>query len=178
MHKPKDNSRYGDEIRAEEREKEGAERGGRGVVGAKNSYLKMYLPSGSQESPSAWKVRFLPFCFCFRVYVRACAYARVCVYVCESAYRFIRGDVEIVGGTQIRGGEHLPILIYTCARARVRARVRVDVCQRLLRPSVAFPCLNARRLNAKAFQIDVEARRFETETMDKGKTDNPRCNSW
>lgn len=98
MHKPKDNSRYGDEIRAEEREKEGAERGGRGVVGAKNSYLKMYLPSGSQESPSAWKVRFLPFCFCFRVYVRACAYARVCVYVCESAYRFIRGDVEIVGG--------------------------------------------------------------------------------
>jgi len=69
MHKPKDNSRYGDEIRAEERQKEGRgtergrEGGERDWSGAKNSYLKMYLPSGSQESPSAWKVRFLPFCF-------------------------------------------------------------------------------------------------------------------
>lgn len=179
MHKPKDNSRYGDEIRAEERKEERAGRGGRGVVGAKNSYLKMYLPSGSQESPSAWKVRFLPFCFCFRVYARMRTYARVCVRVRLPLYpRRCRNR----GGTQIRwgrgGGEHLPILIYTCAWTRVRVRVRVDVCQRLLRPSVAFPCLNARRLNAKAFQIDVEARRFETETMDKGKTDNPRCNSW
>lgn len=95
--------------------------------------------------------------------------------MCESAYRFIRGDVETVGG---RRYGHLPILIYTCAWTRVCVRVRVDVCQRLLRPSVAFPCLNARRSNAKAFQIDVEARRFETEAMDKGKTDNSRCNSW
>lgn len=100
MHKPKDNSRYGDEIRAEEREKERAGRGGRGVVGAKNSYLKMYLPSGSQESPSAWKVRFLPFCFCSRVRART----RACAYVCESAYRFIRGDVETVGGRRYGGG--------------------------------------------------------------------------
>lgn len=76
MHKPKDNSRYGDEIRAEEkRVKEGNGGGGRGVIGAKNSYLKMYLPSGSQESPSAWKVRFLPFCF-------VPMYTFVCMCVC------------------------------------------------------------------------------------------------
>jgi len=125
MHKPKDNSRYGDEIRAEEREKEGAERGGRGVVGAKNSYLKMYLPSGSQESPSAWKVRFLPFCFCLRVYVHVRTRVCVCMRVRLPLYpRRCRNR----GGTQIRGGEHLPILIYTCAWARVRVRVRVDVC--------------------------------------------------
>lgn len=87
MHKPKDNSRYGDEIRAKERvEEEGTGGGGweagRGVVGAKNSYLKMYLPSGSQESPSAWKVRFLPFCF---VSVCVCASTRACVGACVYA---------------------------------------------------------------------------------------------
>lgn len=114
-----------------------------------------------------------------------CAYtpALARVSVCEPAYRFIRGDVETVGGTQIgRGREGARASthsdLHVCPIVYIRVRVRVDVCQRLLRPSVAFPCLNARRLNAKAFQIDVEARRFETEEMDKGKTDNPRCNSW
>lgn len=103
MHKPKDNSRYGDEIRAEEREKEGAGREGRGVVGAKNSYLKMYLPSGSQESPSAWKVRFLPFCFCFRVYARVRTHGYICVRVRLPLYpRRCRNR----GGTQIRASTH------------------------------------------------------------------------
>lgn len=99
MHKPKDNSRYGDEIRAvEKRVKEGNGGGGRGVIGAKNSYLKMYLPSGSQESPSAWKVRFLPFCF-VPMYTYMCVHVYVgCVCARESAYRFIRGDVETVEG--------------------------------------------------------------------------------
>lgn len=122
MHKPKDNSRYGDEIRAEEREEEGA---GRGVVGAKNSYLKMYLPSGSQESPSAWKVRFLPFCFCFCVYVRVRTRVYVCMRVRLPLYpRRCRNR----GGTQIRGGEgdeHLPILICTCVPGRLYVCVSV-----------------------------------------------------
>lgn len=34
MHKPKDNSRYGDEIRAEEQEKEGGGSGGGAAEGA------------------------------------------------------------------------------------------------------------------------------------------------
>jgi len=84
-------------------------------------------------------------------------------------------DADTEGGGE-RASTHSDL--HVCLGMYVRVCVRVDVCQRLLRPSVAFPCLNARRLNAKAFQIDVEARRFETETMDKGKTDNPRCNSW
>lgn len=72
------------------------------MIGAKNSYLKMYLPSGSQESPSAWKVRFLPFCF-VSLYRYVCMrLIHVCVCARESAYRFIRGDVEIVEGC-IRG---------------------------------------------------------------------------
>lgn len=108
-------------------------------------------------------------------------YARVCVLVCVRVRlpRFIRGDVETVKGRRY-GGDHLPVLIYTCASASmcgacVRARVRVDICQRLLRPSVAFPYLNA--MPAKAFQIDVEARsRYETEVTDKGKADNLQCN--
>lgn len=45
-------------------------------------------------------------------------YVRVYVCVCESAYRFIRGDVETVKGRRY-GGDHLPGLIYTCASARV-----------------------------------------------------------
>lgn len=181
MHKPKDNSRYGDEIRAEERKEERAgrarrARGGRGKKLLFKNVFTVWLARIAirLESSLFTLLLLLP---------RVCAYAcGMRVYVCESAYRFIRGDVETVEGRRYGGGggggEHLPILIYTCAWTRVRVRVRVDVCQRLLRPSVAFPCLNARRLNAKAFQIDVEARRFETETMDKGKTDNPRCNSW
>lgn len=71
------------------------------MVGAKNSYLKMYLPSGSQESPSAWKVRFLPFCFCFCVYVRVRTRVYVCMGVRLPLYpRRCRNR----GGTQIRGG--------------------------------------------------------------------------
>lgn len=142
------------------------------MVGAKNSYLKMYLPSGSQESPSAWKVRFLPFCFCLRM----------CARVRTRGYTYVRVRLPLYprrcrnrGGTQIRASTHsdLHVCLDACTCACPCRR-----CQRLLRPSVAFPCLNARRSNAKAFQIDVEARRFETEAMDKGKTDNPRCNSW
>lgn len=138
MHKPKDNSRYGDEIRAEERRKEG--RGGRARgrewSGAKNSYLKMYLPSGSQESPSAWKVRFLPFCFAACVHVRAFVHARVCVRVRLPLYpRRCRNRGGIAKReNELSAHSDLPLVCArACASTRVRARIRVDVSQRLLR---------------------------------------------
>lgn len=66
-----------------------------GASRVKNSYLKMYLPSGSQGSPSAWKLRCLP-------------PKRVCAPLAA-----LSGDVEIARGA--RG----------CSHSRCYPRVRV-----------------------------------------------------
>lgn len=172
MHKPKDNSRYGDEIRAEEREKEGKggarrARGGRGKKLLFKNVFTVWL--------ARIAIRLESSLFTLLLLLLPCV--RACVCMCASPLTALSAEkCRNRGGTRIRTSTHSDL--HVCLDAGVRVRVRVDVCQRLLRPSVAFPCLNARRLNAKAFQIDVEARRFETEAMDKGKTDNPRCNSW
>lgn len=187
MHKPKDNSRYGDEIRVGERRGgagQGCETKGAGLAGAKNSYLKMYLPSGSQESPSAWKVRFLPFCFvAVCVCVRTRAWVRACVCGCaaESAYRFIRGDVETVGGNAVRGYARRPTTSTRRSDLRVCARVRVERRTSVTRaaPSSvcrAFPCSSVCYNAMKAFRIDAKARRFvDRSGWNEGDDDNPRC---